>query len=81
MLSILHYMSAKRRLKEANKTVYMMGGVDECPPMVLAQRDMIELEVNYYAEETKFWVVLTTIIVVVTSIYLLIYFLKGLYVG
>jgi hypothetical protein len=29
----------------------MLGGRDECPPMVLAQTDMIELEVEYYREE------------------------------
>jgi len=51
MISLIHYISAKRRLKESKKTVMMLGGRDECPPMVLAQTDMIELEVEYYREE------------------------------
>ena len=51
MISIIHYISAGRRLEEAKKTVYMMGGEDECPPMLLAQRDIIELERDYYKEE------------------------------
>lgn len=51
MISFLHYISAGRRLKEAEKTVYMMGGEDECQPMLLAQRDMIKLERDYYKEE------------------------------
>ena len=51
MISIIHYISAGRRLEEANKTIYMMGGEDECQPMLLAQRDIIELERDYYKEE------------------------------
>ena len=51
MISIIRYVSAERRLKEAQKTVIMLGGEDETPPMVLAQRDMIELERNYYRDE------------------------------
>lgn len=51
MISIIHYISAKRRLQESNKTVMMMGGEEECQPMLLAQRDMIALEVEYYHEE------------------------------
>lgn len=53
MISIIHYISAKRRLQESNKTVMMMGGEDECPPMLLAQRDMIALETEYYHEEME----------------------------
>ena len=52
MISILHYISAGRRLKESEKTVYMMGGEDECPPMLLAQRDMIKNERDFYKEES-----------------------------
>jgi hypothetical protein len=57
MLSILHYWTAKDRLREADKTIFMMGGESECSRMVLAQRDMIRLEVEYYKESMKelFW--------------------------
>ena len=51
MIALIHWISAKRRLKEADKTIYMMGGNAECPPMVLAQRDMISHEVEYYHDE------------------------------
>jgi hypothetical protein len=51
MFSIIHYISAGRRLHESEKTVYMMGGEEECQPMLLAQRDMIKLERDYYREE------------------------------
>ena len=52
MLSFIHYVSAMRRLKESEKTVYMLGGEHEAPPMILAQRDMIKHEVEYYKEES-----------------------------
>ena len=50
MMSIIHYISASRRLTESEKTVYMLGGEREAPPMILAQRDMIRLEKKYYED-------------------------------
>ena len=52
MISFIHYISALRRLKESEKTVYMLGGTREAPPMILAQRDMIKHEVDYYQDES-----------------------------
>jgi len=52
MLSLIHFISATRRLKETEKTVLMLGGETEAPPMVLAQRDIIKLEVDYYKKES-----------------------------
>lgn len=52
MLPILHYWSAKERLAESKKTIHMMGGEDECQPMLLGQRDMIQLEMEYYEEQS-----------------------------
>ena len=51
MKSILNYFEAKNRLREAKKTILMMGGEDECQPMLLGQRDFLELEVDYYRDE------------------------------
>ena len=51
MISFIHYVSALRRLKESDKTVFMLGGPREAPPMILAQRDMIKHEVDYYRDE------------------------------
>lgn len=51
MLSIFHYYSAKERLGESEKTILMLGGEDECQPMILAQRDMIKLEMQFYREQ------------------------------
>jgi hypothetical protein len=50
MISIIHYISASRRLEESKKTVMMLGGEREAPEMERAQRDMIALEKEYYGE-------------------------------
>lgn len=49
MISIIHYISAKRRLEEADKTYAMLDG--DVSPMMRAQRDMIKFEVEYYQEK------------------------------
>lgn len=58
MMSLIHYISAIRRLKESQKTVDMMRTNeytdDGVPDMVLAQRDFIKKEKEYfYAEAQK----------------------------
>jgi len=61
MMCIVNYISAVRRLKEINKTVYMMGGEEDCPTQITAQRDMIQLEKEYYRDESvKFTITLLT---------------------
>lgn len=54
MKSIFNYFEAKNRLRESKKTIEMMGGEDECQPMLLGQRDFLELEVDYYRDEMVF---------------------------
>lgn len=55
MMCVINYISAAMRYKEANKTVIMLrddpnsnAGV---PEMVLAQREFIQKEKDYFAEE------------------------------
>jgi hypothetical protein len=52
MFSVLHYISASRRLKESDKTIFMLGGKEDCDAMILAQNEMIKLERDYYKEES-----------------------------
>lgn len=59
MLCYLDYISARRRLHEAEKTVTMLKddkyserGV---PDMVLAQRDFIKKEKEYFGDECIKW--------------------------
>jgi len=63
MIPYYYLYEAKRRLIGAKKAIVMMGGEDECQPMLLGQRDMLELEVEYYREQSlKFTIVLLTLI-------------------
>jgi hypothetical protein len=57
MISIIHYISAKRRLEEADKTYAMLDG--DVSPMMRAQRDMIKFEVEYYQEKMENLIVMT----------------------
>ena len=71
---IPHYYlyEAKQRLANAEKTIEMMGGEEDCQPMLLGQRDMLELEVEYYRERSKTF---TTIFLTVISIGVIMYLL------
>jgi hypothetical protein len=49
-----------------------MGGEDECQPMLLGQRDMLELEVAYYRKVSWFFTIgLLTFGVVSVILYVL----------
>ena len=72
MIPYYYLHEAKQRLVNAEKTIDMMGGEDECQPMLLGQRDMLELEVEYYRERSKTF---TTIFLTVISIGVIMYLL------
>lgn len=59
MMCYLDYISASRRLHEAEKTVKMLSSSkyseNDVPKMVLAQRDFIKKEKEYFAEECVKW--------------------------
>lgn len=54
MLSVIHLISAIRRLEETEKTILVMGGSRyhdrDVPMQLVAQRDMIKREVEYYKD-------------------------------
>jgi hypothetical protein len=77
MISIIHYISASRRLAESEKTVYMLGGEREAPPMIRAQRDIIKLEKDYYEDRAiNFLYFCTMASAIIAGIYVL-YKIKG----
>jgi uncharacterized protein YacL (UPF0231 family) len=78
MISFIHYISAKRRLKEAEKSVYMLGGEREAPPMILAQRDMIKHEVEYYEDESVTLLFIITFVSVIAGTIYFILWAKGI---
>lgn len=57
MMTFLHYYSAYRRLQECEKTVMMLAKdkyTEEGVPIeVLAQRDFIKKEVEFYQERSR----------------------------
>ena len=59
MMSFIHYISAVRRLTEIEKTVRMLKSNKyseaDVPPMVLAQRDFIKKEMEYFKESCIGW--------------------------
>lgn len=83
MISIIHYISAKRRFKESKKTIMMMGGRDECSPMVLAQSEMIQLEMEYYREEMdnfiKYALLFAGVVLLCGVVYVVYESLKGIH--
>jgi hypothetical protein len=59
----------------------MMGGEEECQPMLLAQRDMIALEAQYYREEMDKLLSLALLIsiIMIGCGLLYVFFLKGIH--
>lgn len=47
-MNFFNYLSARRRLIEVNKTIEAMGGDEESPPLLLAQRDITTDEVTFF---------------------------------
>lgn len=62
MISIIRYMSAKRRLKESFKTLEAMS--DTSVPFLLAQHDMIQCEVQFYKERATIFCVVFAVIAI-----------------
>ena len=71
MMCIVHYISAMRRLKESKKTVMMLGGEQEAPPMIVAQCEMVQWEMEYYRDEcVKFGILSAMVAVLLIPVYM-----------
>jgi hypothetical protein len=78
MIPYYYLYEAKRRLVSIKQTIAMLGGEDDCQPMLLGQRDMLKLEVEYYRQQSaKFTIFLLTLIVFCVSLYYL--FITGVF--
>lgn len=77
MISIIHYISASRRLTESEKTVYMLGGEREAPPMIRAQRDIIKLEKDYYEDRAINFLYLCIMASAIIAVIYVLYKIKG----
>ena len=77
-MTFLHYYSAYRRLQECEKTVMMLAKdkyTEEGVPIeILAQRDFIKKEVEFYKEKSTFLFYFYLSCVLVSCIILTFYF-------
>jgi len=73
MLPYYYLYEAKQRLAHAKKTIVLMGGEDECQAMLLGQRDMLELEVEYYQSQSKKFTIGLLTFVLIGSILVMSY--------
>ena len=81
MLSVIHYISASRRLTEVEKTIIMLGGKhneNEVPFQILAQRDFIKLEKKYYEDRAMNFIFISVFVLFFVGVGSLYYYLKGL---
>lgn len=78
MLAYYYLYEAKQRLANAKETIEMMGGENECQPMLLGQRDMLELEVAYY-RKTSWFFTIGLLTFVVASVILYVLYLNGVF--
>ena len=75
MIPYIDYMNAKKSLAMAEETIRMMNDPDNY--MLEAQRDMRQLEVEYYRESSiKCTIFLLTLVVFCVSLYYL--YIKGI---
>jgi uncharacterized protein with GYD domain len=77
VLAYYYLYEAKQRLANAKQTIEMMGGEDECQPMLLGQRDMLELEVEYYQKTSRFFTI-GLLTFAVASVILYVLYSKGI---
>lgn len=67
MIPYIRYIQAKRSLALAKETIVMMG--DSTNYMLEAQKDMLELEVeHFYEQSAKFTIFLLTLLVFCVSL-------------
>lgn len=81
MMCFVHWISAKRRLKEAEKTVMMLRDNKHSdrgvPEMVLAQRDFIKKEVEFFGDECVNLAYKVALVFWISILVYVVYSLKG----
>lgn len=83
MISLIHYISATKRLDECNKTILVLGGSlyndDNIPLQIAAQREIIKREVEYYEEQVKLFGLFTFVFVLVLIFVIIIMHVFGVF--
>lgn len=63
MSSIINYFSAKKSLIEINKTIESLGGENSCSNLILAQKDITEIEVSFFRGKCLSEIIMTLLFV------------------
>ena len=83
MISLIHYISATKRLDECNKTILVLGGSlyhdDNIPLQIAAQRELIKREVEYYEEQVKLFGLFAFVFVLVFIFVIIIMHVFGVF--
>ena len=62
MMSLIHWLSAERRLEACERTIIALGGSrfhdSGVPSQLAAQREMIKYEIKYYKEQSELFLIL-----------------------
>lgn len=70
MMVFLDYISSIRRLNSVNKHIQLMG--TDVPDQILMQRDFIQLEKDYYQEQSLKYTIIIALLLCAIGVYLLI---------
>jgi len=69
MIPYYYYLDAKRRLHEMNLTIDAICSDGQDQPFLLAQRDIVKLEMEYYRDlSNKFAIIFLILFVVAVTI-------------
>jgi hypothetical protein len=80
MISIIHYISASRRHQQFQDTIVQLGGENDAPLQMRAQRDIIAMERDYYRDKMfDFFFILAIMSVLSALVFITyyIFFMKG----
>lgn len=80
-MSLIHWLSAERRLEACERTIAALGGSrfhdNGVPSQLAAQRDMIKYEVEYYKEQAGLFVIIFLATIFVTALVVTLLFKNG----
>ena len=71
MISVWNYWQAVRRFEQSKETIAMLE--PDVPPMIQAQHEMIEREVEFFREESQKFTIIVLLFILFCGIMLILY--------
>jgi hypothetical protein len=75
MISFIHYISASRRHQQFQDTIVQLGGENDAPLQMRAQRDIIAMERDYYRDKMVDFFFVLAFMSVFTALGIISYFI------